>query len=719
MHPRPALLLALAASTHAATLHKPSPTTESKSKSTSTPSPSPAPFFAAPPAALSAPADFTLPHLFQTDFLHAFYPGLGPTQTTAEPQPLITDPVAHTVFPLDLTNPKTIPTANLHDPNLSTPGSLALRRAVFGEVGAILAAGGSAFNATCEKCVASLVALKGLALAAPWEVPPVLIELCEMVGFDAFGSCTAEFSANSDGQIATQLIASANVTGIDGQVVLPLFKSSSCPTPPPPSLASILPTWFAKPKPRGARAPRPSGGRALKVVHLSDFHIDPRYTIGSEANCTEFLCCRPGGTNALNSPTPLLPAPRFGSFECDTPWSLASAVMHAVAPLTGSAGEGAAPIDFTIFTGDLVSHDNDNALSRAYVEYSQSAVYSLFKEYLGGGPVYAALGNHDTWPQAYDAPHSLQPEQLSQQFEWNYEHLADLWRTEGWISEEVAAVSKATYSAYSTVTPHGLKIITMNTDFWYYRDASRWFGLVSMTNPDVSGMLRFVTDELQAAEDAGQRVWIMGHVPPGFDGTNALPNAPNLFYQIVERFSPHVIAGVFFGHNHDQQMFLWYANNGTTMSADTVLTPGWIGGSVTPLAGLNSGFSMYEVDPVTFDVMDAYTWFANVSSFPELDHQTAVGPAYHFEFSAREDYGGDFKWPSDAPLNGTFWHLVTESMETNPAIVNKFVLNQGRQSSLTTNCTSTECQNAKICYLRSGSPPVAARCARGFGSVQE
>lgn len=28
-------------------------------------------------------------------------------------------------------------------------------------------------------------------------------------------------------------------------------------------------------------------------------------------------------------------------------------------------------------------------------------------------------------------------------------------------------------------------------------------------------MLRFLTDELQAAEDAGERVWILGHVLPG------------------------------------------------------------------------------------------------------------------------------------------------------------------------------------------------------------
>ena len=141
--------------------------------------------------------------------------------------------------------------------------------------------------------------------------------------------------------------------------------------------------------------------------------------------------------------------------------------MHAIGPLTGTAsgksngGAGnifislaprhAAYIGnmflgnnkaFTIFTGDITSHDNDNQLSRAYVEYVQSAVYSLFKAYLAG-PVYAVLvclcivfarshisqsmykGNHDTWPQAFDAPHSIQPKTLSNQFEWNYDHLAE------------------------------------------------------------------------------------------------------------------------------------------------------------------------------------------------------------------------------------------------------------------------------------------------------
>ena len=50
-------------------------------------------FSATPPASLSVPADFTAKPFFQTDFLKSFFSGFGPSQTSVEPQPLITDPV--------------------------------------------------------------------------------------------------------------------------------------------------------------------------------------------------------------------------------------------------------------------------------------------------------------------------------------------------------------------------------------------------------------------------------------------------------------------------------------------------------------------------------------------------------------------------------------------------------------------------------------------------
>jgi hypothetical protein len=53
----------------------------------------------------------------------------------------------------------------------------------------------------------------------------------------------------------------------------------------------------------------------------------------------------------------------------------------------------------------------------------------------------------------------------------------------------------------------------------------------------------------------------------------------DLFYQIVDRFSPHVIAGVFFGHTHEDQLFIYYSNNGTTQDAAHAVNVGWMGKS--------------------------------------------------------------------------------------------------------------------------------------------
>jgi hypothetical protein len=51
------------------------------------------------------------------------------------------------------------------------------------------------------------------------------------------------------------------------------------------------------------------------------------------------------------------------------------------------------------------------------------------------------------------------------------------------------------------------------TDFWY---RSNFFVFMNTTNPDNSGMFSFLISELQKAEDAGERVWIVAHVLTGW-----------------------------------------------------------------------------------------------------------------------------------------------------------------------------------------------------------
>ena len=217
-------------------------------------------------------------------------------------------------------------------------------------------------------------------------------------------------------------------------------------------------------------------------------------------------------------------------------------------------------------------------------------------------------------------------------------------------------------------------------------------------------------DELQKAEDAGERVWIVGHVLSGWDGHNPLPNPTNLFYQIVDRYSPHVIANTFWGHNHEDQFMVYYANNGSVQNADTALTSGWVVPSVTPMTNMNSGFRLYEVDTGDFNVYEAYTFYSNVSDYPSL-HDS--GPTYRFEYSTRDTYGPGAGWDKNAPLNATFWHRVTEAMEKDLSLVSLHNTYQGKMSVKSPNCTVPACQKAKICYMRSGSSGLGYNCPQG------
>jgi 3',5'-cyclic AMP phosphodiesterase CpdA len=216
--------------------------------------------------------------------------------------------------------------------------------------------------------------------------------------------------------------------------------------------------------------------------------------------------------------------------------------LQALGPLTGTS-KGGESFGFSIYTGDLVAHDPQSQLSRAFTEYTETSVYGMFKSYITG-PVFAALGNHDSNPANIDAPHSL-PGRLGEQQSWNYHHVSGLWLNEGWMSYGDAVEAATHYGGYSVKTHLGLRIIAFNTDFYY---KSNIFMFINTTDPDNAGVFKWMINELQAAEDAGERVWIVGHVLSGWDGSNPLPNPTDLFYQIVDRYSPHVIASIFFGH---------------------------------------------------------------------------------------------------------------------------------------------------------------------------
>lgn len=463
--------------------------------------------------------------------------------------------------------------------------------------------------------------------------------------------------------------------------------------------------------------------KTINVLHLSDWHIDPRYDIGSEGNCTQYLCCRPYSTNtdlSTTSANASIPASRFGSLYCDTPADLALSAFSTMDQFVKRSS-----INFTIFTGDIVSHDHTDQLSRDYVEYEEQITFETFKAQMGNSPIYPTLGNHDSLPEAYTSPNSISDGDSngrSNLFSWNYELLANMWSSDGWISRSDASYASTHYGAYATVTSSNLKIISINTDFWY---TANIFNYYNMTNPDTSGILTFLADELQKSEDINQRVWIIGHVLSGYDGSNALPNPSALFYSIVRRFSPSTIAGIFFGHTHQDQLMIYYdylpnstiATNSSSVLRNTTLVDyskplsvGYIGPSITPLSGNNAGWVLLEVDAETFSIVNTQTYFANVS-----DANSWTTPVWEFEYDTRQVYDPNNTVPANAPLDAPFWHGVTENMLANNTLVEVYNFLETKSSAVTKKCETKACAEQKVCYIRSGSTTLGNACPQDSG----
>ncbi|KAJ5989039.1 hypothetical protein N7481_004249 [Penicillium waksmanii] len=648
---------------------------------------------------------------FPTSAFVSYYE--SPALPTREPQPIIYDPVLDLVFPYELTNPDFIPENSdevffpVPKARLLAPETRALIDGVVANVSEIINAKNENKESNCDKCKRALAAAKPAALFTPQMVPGAIIDMCKSFAFQTNETCEAMYAWNTLGPTWTQVLAYADVEGLDGEFICNNIDASFCPSPHAQPLDAR--GLFPKPKPANLSIPKASGNR-VKVLHMSDLHLDARFGVNSEADCTSGLCCRTDNHNQNSVDDILLPASPYGSFHCDSPYDLALAALQAVGPLTGTGKDEDScgikgSLAFTIYTGDLESHDPLPQNSRRYLEYIETAIFDMFKHFLTG-PVFVSLGNHDSAPSDIDAAHSL-PGRLGQQMSWNYKHVSSLWEHEGWISHQDAKEAPTHYGGYSIMTHYGLRIISLNTNLWYKRN---FFNFINTTDPDASKMLSWLIEELQKAEDKGERAWIIGHILTGWDGYNAMPNPTNLFYQIVERYSPHVIANIFFGHTHEDHFNIYYVNNGTDQTAETALNTAWIGPSVTPLTNINSGFRMYEIDTGDFNIYEAYTFYSNVSEYPSLQNK---GPTYKLEYSTRDTYGLAAEWPQDAPLNATFWHRVTEGMEKDLSLVSWQNTLQGKMSVKSPNCTTEVCQRAKICYMRSGSTPLGYLCKQG------
>lgn len=352
--------------------------------------------------------------------------------------------------------------------------------------------------------------------------------------------------------------------------------------------------------------------------------------------------------------------------------------------------------DFALFTGDIVDH----AIWSTSVEQNSAEITMAYQHMADTGLlVYGTVGNHEMSPA-----NAIPPSHLGNSAQWLYNVISDAW--ERWIGtpEEVKAIG-----AYSIKHPNSnLRIISVSTNMWYTLN----FWLYKDVKRDPSDHLQWLAEELDKAEKAGERVYLVGHMPMGT--SDALHDGSNYFDQVVNRYKS-TIAGMFFGkscvspgrmsvqevlmlifsgHTHLDHFQISYSDYQNRDASNSVAMS-YIAPSMTPLSGMPA-FRIYTVDSDTFGILDVDTYVADMA-----DPEFQSGPIWKKSYSARETFGILLETPisANAELTPAFWHNVTVALERDSAAFDAYWSRRTRGWNVP-ECDEA-CRKIEICQLRS------------------
>ncbi|XP_004590037.2 sphingomyelin phosphodiesterase [Ochotona princeps] len=391
-----------------------------------------------------------------------------------------------------------------------------------------------------------------------------------------------------------------------------------------------------KPPPKPPKPPAP-GAPVSRVLFLTDLHWDHDYLEGTDPNCENPLCCRRGsGPPPASQPG----AGYWGEYsKCDLPLRTLESLLSSVGP--------AGPFEMVYWTGDIPAHDVWQQ-SRQDQLRALNTVTALVKKFLGPVPVYPAVGNHESTPVNGFPPPFIEGNHSSR---WLYEAMAKAW--EPWLPAE--ALSTLRIGGFYALSPRpGLRLISLNMNFC---SRENFWLLINSTDP--AGQLQWLVGELQAAEDRGDKVHIIGHIPPG----HCLKSWSWNYYRIVARYE-NTIAGQFFGHTHVDEFEVFYDEE--TLSRP--LSVAFLAPSATTYIGLNPGYRVYQIDGnysgSSHVVLDHETYILNLTQANE----PGAKPHWKHLYSARETYGLPNALPAawhnlvyrmrgDTRLFQTFWFL--------------------------------------------------------------
>lgn len=367
---------------------------------------------------------------------------------------------------------------------------------------------------------------------------------------------------------------------------------------------------------------------AVRFVALSDPHFNP-----ADSGITAELDAAP-----LERWADLLDSARPGRndsvrYGADSPWELVRSALDQARSVTPDAA-------FVVVTGDLLAHQfylrykmalplAGDTRYAAFARKTFTFVLTETAKRFPGRPIYFSLGNNDDECGDYkvtpDGPF--------------LEATLPLVRQLAGVPEDDAAFAQAWAegSGYEAVNPAVPKIhmLSVNTVYFSRNYKDSCAKAASVADPGMRA-LDWLESRLQAASLAGEKVWLLLHIPPGGDAYADLSRAshcPNgllpmwkpeytrRFLDLSERYRG-TIAASFAGHTHMDE-FRLIGRNGTNVGY-SLSTPG-----ISPIFGQNPGFHVYTLGP-DGSFADRETWIVSNMRRSKPDQPLAWTREYDF-----------------------------------------------------------------------------------------
>jgi sphingomyelin phosphodiesterase acid-like 3 len=380
----------------------------------------------------------------------------------------------------------------------------------------------------------------------------------------------------------------------------------------------------------------------VPALLVSDIHFEPFWDSGK----AQQLAAAPVSqwNDILAAPPSPDRAQRFAAIEqscgvrgADTSFPLLQSSLKAMSKAAASAG-------FVTVSGDLISHAfacKYNTLfprstESAYRGFIEKTVDYVIEELYGafpGIPVYVAMGNNDSDCGDY---------QLDAHGEFLSVIGKEVTRNFPAADREGALATFAAGGYYSVRLPapvSNARLLVLNDIFM----SKNYSSCAGQADPGaVQEQMQWLGRQLAEARANKQKVWVMGHIPPGIDLYATARKwvdvcggqKPDLFLSSqnladVLAKSGDVIELAIFAHTHMDELRL-LKSDGQGPAADRSVAVKMVP-SISPIHGNRPAFIVAQVDPFSASLVD-YKVFA-------ASNQTGVDAAWKEEYDFARSFG--------------------------------------------------------------------------------